>query len=90
MGGGEDEGEIGGKKNRPRMKADTEQHQLKTTAAGEADRPQRERRETMVEEGNDRTNPHWRNGGVGKKLKRALLRLADKEKQWDKEWRKGT
>lgn len=68
-------------KNRRRMKADAEQHQLRTTADGEPDRARRERRETMLEEGKDRKNPHWRNGGVGKKLNRPLLRLADKERR---------
>lgn len=47
-----------GKKNRRRMKADAEQHQLRTTAAGEPDRARNERRETMLEEGKDRKNPH--------------------------------
>lgn len=54
-------------KNRRRMKADTEQHQLRTTAAGEADRARGERRETMLEDEEDRKNPHWRNGRVKEK-----------------------
>lgn len=70
-------------RNKRRMKAGAEKHQLRTTAAGEPDRVWRERRE--LEEGKDRKNPHWRNGGVGKKLKGALLRLADKERHGDGE-----
>lgn len=57
---------VGGE-GRRRMKADTEQYQLRTTAAGEPDRAQRERKKTMLEEGKDRANPHWRHGGVGNK-----------------------
>lgn len=71
----------GREKNRRRMKADAEQHQLRTTAAGEPDRAHIERRETILGEGKDRKNPHWRNGGVGKKLNGELLRLADNERR---------
>lgn len=39
--------------NRRRMKADREQHQLRMTVAGEADRAQRERRETVLEDEGD-------------------------------------
>lgn len=73
-GGGEGKMRMGGmrgrEKNKRRMKADAEKHQLKTTAAGEPDRARRERRETMLEERKDRKNPQWRNGGVGEKNKR--------------------
>lgn len=92
MGGGDGKMRMGRmrgrKKNRRRMKADAEQHQLRTTVAGEPDRAQRERGETMLEDGKDGKNPHWRNGRVGKKLNGALLRLADKDRWGDEEGRK--
>lgn len=52
----EDGGMRGREKNKRRMKADAEKHQLKTTAAGEPDRARRERRETMLEERKDIDN----------------------------------
>lgn len=70
-----DKDEVGGVGDRWRMKADAEQHQLRTTAAGEPDMAQRGRkkRESMLKS-------HWRNGGAGeKKLNEALVRLADRE-----------
>lgn len=62
-----------GGEDRRRMKADAEQYQLRTTAAGEPDRAQRERKKAMLEEGKDRKNPHWRNGGVGNKTERSAI-----------------
>lgn len=69
----EDGGDERKGKNKQRMKADAEKHQLRTTAAGEPDRARRERRETTLEEGKDRKNPHWRNGGVEKKNDRSSI-----------------
>lgn len=60
-------------RNKRRMKAGAEKHQLRTTAAGEPDRVWRERRE--LEEGKDRKNPHWRYGGVGKKTERSTIEV---------------
>lgn len=43
------------------MKAEAEQHQLRTTAAGEPDGAQRERGETLCKKrGRDGENPHCR------------------------------
>lgn len=78
-GGGGEEG-----KNMRRMKADTEQHQLRMTADGEPDRAQRERRETMLEEGEDRKNSHWRNGGVGKKTELSTIEAGRQGEMGDK------
>ena len=62
------------------MKADAEKHQLRTTAAGEPDRARREG-ESWKREKTERILTGEMEELGKKKLKGALLRLADRERQ---------
>lgn len=55
------------------MKADTENHQLRTTATGEPDRAWTEKRETMLGERKDKESSleKWRGASQQKNLNRA-------------------